>query len=56
MRCVLCYALRAVLCGVRFFNKKVGYMAQHDESLERVRPSFTEAAAEAAAAGTSGTH
>lgn len=45
---------RAVLCAVRFFNKKIGYMAQHDESLDRVRPSFNEAAADAAAAGASG--
>lgn len=29
-------------------------MAQQDDSLERVRPSFEEAAAEAAAAGASG--
>jgi hypothetical protein len=49
---VLCCA---VWCFVRFFSKKIGYMAQLDESLERVRPSFSEAAADAAAAGASGT-
>lgn len=38
----------------RFFNKKIGYMAQADESLERVRPSFEAAVAEAAAAGAEG--
>jgi hypothetical protein len=41
-----------LLC--RFFNKKIGYMAQQDESLERVRPCFDEATVEAAAAGASG--
>lgn len=44
---------RVYVC-CRFFNKKIGYMAQQDESLERVRPSFNEAVAEAAAAGASG--
>ncbi|WIA29736.1 hypothetical protein OEZ86_012214 [Tetradesmus obliquus] len=45
---------RDVECIIRFFNKKIGYMPQLDESLPSIRPSFQAAVAEAAAAGASG--
>ncbi|KAF6256260.1 Serine/threonine-protein kinase RIO2 [Scenedesmus sp. NREL 46B-D3] len=45
---------RDVQCIIRFFNKKIGYMPQLDESLPSIRPSFEAALAEAAAAGASG--
>lgn len=44
----------AAVCGCSFFNKKIGYMPQLDESLPSIRPSFQAAVAEAAAAGASG--
>ncbi|KAF8073207.1 rio2 [Scenedesmus sp. PABB004] len=37
-----------------FFNKKIGYMPQLDDSLAEKRPSFDAAVARAAAAGASG--
>jgi hypothetical protein len=47
--CCCCY-----VCDYSFFNKKIGYMPQLDESLPSIRPSFEAAVAEAAAAGASG--
>lgn len=39
---------RDVECVLRFFNKKIGYMPQQDNSLPYVRPVFEEVAAAAA--------